>query len=107
MRKPWPQAFSDVGRGATMCLYLPRHDGQEDAAEAAAGTASPTSARRGESMLVVDDEPNVRMLVTEVLEDLGYAALEAADGDSALRVVQSTAGGADHAVGQQEGFFFF
>ena len=31
-------------------------------------------------MLIVDDEPTVRMLVTEVLEDLGYTAIEAADG---------------------------
>ena len=40
-------------------------------------------------MLVVDDEPTVRMLVTEVLEELGYAAIEAADGASGLKVLQS------------------
>mgnify|MGYP002653294254 CR=1 FL=1 len=36
-------------------------------------------AKVGETVLVVDDEPTVRMLVTEVLEDLGYTAIEAAD----------------------------
>jgi CheY-like chemotaxis protein len=38
---------------------------------------------------VVDDEPMVRMLVVEVLEDLGYAALEAEDGASGLEILQS------------------
>jgi len=38
---------------------------------------------------VVDDEPTVRMLVTEVLEELGYAAIEAADGASGLKLLQS------------------
>ena len=40
-------------------------------------------------MLVVDDEPSVRMLVTEVLEDLGYTAIEAADSVAGLKVLQS------------------
>lgn len=37
-------------------------------------------AEQGETVLVVDDEPTVRMLVTEVLEELGYTAIEATDG---------------------------
>jgi DNA-binding NtrC family response regulator len=37
----------------------------------------------------VDDEPTVRMLITEVLEGLGYAAIEAADATSGLKVLQS------------------
>ena len=46
-------------------------------------------AEQGETVLVVDDEPTVRMLVAEVLEDLGYAAIEAADGASGLQVLRS------------------
>ena len=42
-------------------------------------------------MLVVDDEPTVRMLVAEVLTDLGYTAIEAADGAAGLKVVNSDA----------------
>jgi CheY-like chemotaxis protein len=42
-------------------------------------------------VLIVDDDPAVRMLVTEVLEELGYAAVEAADGNAGLRVLQSNA----------------
>ena len=42
-------------------------------------------------MLVVDDEPTVRMLVSDVLESLGYIAIEAADGPAGLQVLQSDA----------------
>ena len=40
-------------------------------------------------MLVVDDEPTVRMLVTDILEDLGYTAIEAADSVAGLKVLRS------------------
>lgn len=42
-------------------------------------------------MLVVDDEPTVRMLVTDVLEELGYTALEAADSVEGLKILRSDA----------------
>ncbi len=42
-------------------------------------------------MLIVDDEPTVRMLVADVLEEFGYHAIEAADGSSGLRIMQSDA----------------
>jgi CheY-like chemotaxis protein len=42
-------------------------------------------------VLIVDDEPTIRMLVAEVLEDLGYGAIEAANGAGGLRVLQSSA----------------
>ena len=47
-------------------------------------------AEQGETVLVVDDESTVRILVAEVLEDLGYIAIEAADGAAGLRVLQSS-----------------
>ncbi|WP_308447096.1 ATP-binding protein, partial [Chitinimonas prasina] len=80
---------SEEGHGTTMRLYLPRHLGEaEGEADAPQAAASPR-AERGETVLVVDDEPTVRMLVAEVLEDLGYTAIEAADGPSGLRLLQS------------------
>ena len=83
---------SEVGEGTMVCLYLPRRAGQADAP---AGTVEPSSAPpragHGETVLVVDDEPSVRMLVAEVLADLGYIAVEAADGAAGLRVLQSDA----------------
>lgn len=45
----------------------------------------------GETVLVVDDEAVVRMLVVETLQDLGYAAVEAGDGHSGLAILQSAA----------------
>jgi CheY-like chemotaxis protein len=42
-------------------------------------------------VLVVDDEAPIRMLVTEVLEEAGYASIEAVDGETALKVLRSQA----------------
>ncbi|WP_142586318.1 ATP-binding protein, partial [Methylobacterium symbioticum] len=81
--------YSELGQGTTLCLYLPRHRGAAEAPEAAPEAGAAPRARVGETVLIVDDEPTVRMLVTEVLEDLGYAAIEAADGASGLTVLHS------------------
>ncbi len=83
--------YSELGLGTTMRLYLPRHHGAVETAsdQEIAGVLS--RAEQGETVLVVDDEPTVRMLVTEVLEELGYTAIEAADGAAGLRVLQSDA----------------
>nr|USU30074.1 PAS domain S-box protein [Methylobacterium sp. OTU13CASTA1] len=81
--------YSEVGQGTTLCLYLPRHYGQAEAAETPADLADAPRAEQGQTVLIVDDEPTVRMLVTEVLEDLGYTAIEAADGAAGLKVLRS------------------
>jgi len=81
--------YSEIDQGTTVCLYLPRHHGDAGEAEAVADLADAPRAEKGETVLIVDDEPSVRMLVTEVLEDLGYTAIEAADGSSGLKVLQS------------------
>jgi CheY-like chemotaxis protein len=82
---------SAVGRGTTMRLYLPRHRGEAVDEDAPAHLAAAPRAEAGQTVLVVDDEPSVRMLITEVLEELGYAAVEAADGASGLTVLRSDA----------------
>ena len=81
--------YTKVGQGTTMCLYLPRHHGDVDNADAFPEQVEVPRAEQGETVLVVDDEPTVRMLVTEVLEDLGYTAIEAADSATGLSVLQS------------------
>jgi PAS domain S-box-containing protein len=83
--------YSELGQGAMICIYLPRHHGAADLAEELPGLAVAPRAADGETVLVVDDEPTVRMLVTETLQDLGYQAIEAVDGPSGLRVLQSDA----------------
>ena len=82
--------YSEVGKGAMVCIYLPRHAGSEIPAEPLPDAASIVVAAAGENVLVVDDEPLVRMLVTEVLQDLGYRAIECEDGVAALKVLEST-----------------
>ena len=81
--------YSEVGQGTMVCVYLPRFHGEVGDADQGPGSAESPRAGVGETVLVVDDEPSVRMLVTETLEDLGYAAVEAADGPSGLKVLQS------------------
>ncbi len=81
--------YSEVGQGTMVCIYLPRHFGETDNSEDLPDLADAPRAQQGQTVLVVDDEPTVRMLVTEVLEDLGYIAIEAADGAGGLRVLQS------------------
>jgi PAS domain S-box-containing protein len=83
------QISSALGRGTTIYLFLPRHSEQEHAAESSAALSSAARAEAGETVLIVDDEPSVRMLVAEVLAELGYTAIEAADGASALQVLRS------------------
>jgi CheY-like chemotaxis protein len=83
--------LSEPGHGTTVCLYLPRHEGQPVAAPAAASQLPPPRAEQGETVLVVDDETTVRMLVTEVPNELGYTTIEAADGAAGLRILQSGA----------------
>ena len=84
---------SHVGQGTTVRLYLPRYDGDGDVGgdDAAADKAPTTLAGAGETVLVVDDEATVRMLVTDVLGDLGYTVIEAADGLAGLKVLRSDA----------------
>jgi PAS domain S-box-containing protein len=82
--------YSEVDAGTTARLYLPRHQGVEaNEEDMQPELVRAGKAEAGEAVLVVDDEPSVRMLVTEVLEELGYAAIEAADSVSGLKVLQS------------------
>src|SRR5262249_45684636 len=48
-------------------------------------------AENGQTILVVDDEPSVRMLIADVLEELGFSVIEAPDGPTGLRELQSKA----------------
>ncbi len=82
--------YSELGEGTTMCLYLPRFTGQVDDIGLPEAVLAGDSGH-GETVLVIDDEPTVRMLIVEVLEDAGYFALEAEDGPSGLRILQSDA----------------
>lgn len=74
-----------------MCLYLPRHYlGAPEEIESADASES-TSVQTERTVMIVDDEPTIRMLVAEVLEDQGYIPIEAGEGASALKVLESDA----------------
>lgn len=80
---------STVGQGTLITLFLPRNRLQPviDAPEEV-GSGEVVGALLGETVLVVEDEAAVRMLVIEVLEELGYQVLEAVDANGALPVLR-------------------
>ena len=79
---------STVGEGTTVRLYLPRfHGNKEETAPSIASDA--VQAKPGETVLIVEDDPAVRALVSQVLSELGYAYLEVSDGTSAVPVLES------------------
>ena len=80
---------SQQGTGTTVSLYLPRYLGTAEGESDSPGLPPMLPAQRGETVLVVDDEPTVRLLVTDLLGDLGYRAIEVADGIAGLEVLQS------------------
>jgi PAS domain S-box-containing protein len=80
--------YSEIGAGTTMCLYLPRFIGALEVVEAPDADAT-AEAGHGETVLVVDDEEPVRLLITDVLEEAGYRVLGAADGPAGLKILQS------------------
>ena len=83
--------YSEVDRGTTICIYLPRHlgDAEDLIAADASQPQAPDQTDREQIVLVVDDEPTVRLLVTEVLSSMGYRTMEAHDGAAALKILQS------------------
>jgi PAS domain S-box-containing protein len=79
--------YSELGKGTTMCLYFPRYFGSAE--EEIEPQANIIEQGFGESVLVVDDEPTVRMLISEVLTERSYRVVEAVDGPSALKLLES------------------
>jgi CheY-like chemotaxis protein len=81
---------SRAGTGTTVRLYLPfAEKTPAPAADIAEPPAFAESRAAGARVLVVDDEPAVRMLAAEVLEDEGHAVLQAGDGAAALRLLDA------------------
>ena len=85
------RVHSQVGQGTTMCIYLPRYCGEaKHNHDATRSTATPL-VKAGETILIVDDEPTVRMLLKDVLSELGYSVLDAADSVEGLETLRSDA----------------
>ena len=91
---------STPGRGTTICLYVPRFTGSRFADQEFTGSGelrgtpdtgspAPLPGAEGETVLVVEDDPAVRLLVLEVLHELHYEAIEAVDSRTALPILCS------------------
>ncbi|MET0660360.1 MAG: PAS domain-containing protein [Steroidobacteraceae bacterium] len=79
---------SGLGSGTTFSLYLPRFAGTLPEVEAPAPKEMPL-AQNGETVVIVEDEAAVRMLVVDVLEEMGYRFIEAADSAAAVPILES------------------
>jgi signal transduction histidine kinase len=79
---------SEVGKGTTVSLFLPRFSG-ELVQDTQIDAHHAPYARDGETVLIVEDDPAVRVLVSAVLSELGYAYVEASDADSAMPILNS------------------
>ena len=86
---------SQPQRGTAFRAYFPRVDGREDAAAAQDSLGLPRADRGQETILLVEDETNLRRLARQYLETQGYKILEAEDGAAALQIVAGHQGAID------------
>jgi PAS domain S-box-containing protein len=78
--------YSEPGEGTTVKIYLPRwHAGAEEVAVAAAERIA--RAHAGETILVVEDDDDVRAHTSNVIGELGYTVLQASNGKAALNLM--------------------
>lgn len=79
---------SEVGVGTTVQLFLPRFKGLASEAEQTF-QSNAVYAENGETVLIVEDDPAVRALVSEVLGELGYTFIEAGEASDAVPILES------------------
>lgn len=84
--------YSEPGRGTTFKIFLPVSQG---AVEKTSELSLPPLPQGTETILVVDDEPSLKALVTAILRPLGYTMLEAGSGAEAIKISDSFAGRID------------
>jgi signal transduction histidine kinase/CheY-like chemotaxis protein len=74
--------------GTTVIIYLPRHREEEHRRQAQVAGVTDLLGETGQSILIVDDMVEVRMVIGRALARLGYATIEASDGAAGLKVLQ-------------------
>ena len=80
---------SQPGTGTKVTLHLPRHDGDPDPIGPKKMSGLAERAESVQSVLLVDDDRTVRILIAEVLQNLGYSVIEAEEGAGAMTVLRS------------------
>ena len=80
--------YSEAGEGTFIKMYLPRAS-QKPANGLVQETTAEELAAKGERVLVVEDDENVRAITVEMLESVGYRVIEAADADTAIALVDA------------------
>ena len=86
---------SEIGKGATFEVYLPRVTETGEVASAAPSILPSKPPQRTETILLVEDELNLRRLACQFLETQGYKVLEAADGAAAVQICAAHKGDID------------
>ena len=80
--------YSEIGEGTTVKLYFPRHRMDAETVEPQLEEKSSPPARAGETVLVVEDDPGVRVYTEEIVRELGYEVFAASNGAEALRQLE-------------------
>ncbi|MFJ4156193.1 ATP-binding protein [Pseudomonas sp. NPDC089752] len=80
---------SRVGEGTRVDLYLPRHHGEIPEPDAIDDRAPAVALQQGKTVLLVEDELTMRMVVAETLQDLGYEVLEVGEAAAAIELLRS------------------
>ncbi|HTK34969.1 MAG TPA: ATP-binding protein [Caulobacteraceae bacterium] len=80
--------YSEVGQGTTVKIYLPRLLSQETAEADAEDDLPAPDGDADETILVLEDDDDVRTYSVDILRELGYRVIEAHDGPSALRLLE-------------------
>ncbi|MBB4839651.1 PAS domain S-box-containing protein [Sphingomonas kyeonggiensis] len=86
--------YSEPGHGTTVKIYLPRYRGQAHVPEATAAEVAPQG-KVHETILVCEDNDDVRAYTVEVLRELGYRVIEAGDGPATLAALDAEQGPID------------
>ena len=81
--------LSELGQGTTVQIFLPRYMGALQGDLLPSTDAGTGDLLHSETILVVDDEPTIRMLLCDVLSELGYTVIEAADSLAGIKVLRS------------------
>jgi CheY-like chemotaxis protein len=89
------QIYSEVGHGTTIRIYLPTTDEKAGAAGETGEEALGTFAAKGETVLVVEDDPRVRRVTIARLNALGYRVIEAENGAAGLVALDELGGAVD------------